>query len=62
LGSHPRSVKYKRARQKANSYQFLSVHQLASALFMLCVINTSVTVLYVDLNNPGCFFFYEREL
>ena len=29
---------------------------------MLCVINTSATVLYVNLNYPTWFFLYEREL
>jgi hypothetical protein len=29
---------------------------------MLCVINTSTTLLCVDLNNPSRSFLYEQEL
>jgi hypothetical protein len=36
--------------------------QLASARFMLCVINTSTTLLCVYLNNLSQFFLYEHEL
>jgi hypothetical protein len=27
--------------------------QLVSAFFLCCILNTSATVLYVDLNNPS---------